>query len=291
MHYALELEIRYDFDRPAGAGRQLLRVLPAPVPGRQILIDAQVSITPEPLEKRHFTDFFGTEVIELVMPAGLSEFRAHMHATVERPAIGSLPDLSPPLAALPDELARVQSVGPDSPHHFLAPSPHIPIVAAIADFAAQATAGAPSLRAAVTAFGQALHAHMTFDAEATDVDTPVAAAFAGRRGVCQDFAQIMVCGLRSLGIPAAYVAGYLRTLPPPGQPRLVGADAMHAWVRAWCGSVTGWFDYDATNACEVDADHLVVGFGRDYGDAAPVTGSFRLDGGQKGSHSVDIVAA
>lgn len=291
MLYTLDLEIRYDFDRPAGAGRQLLRVMPAWDAGRQILLNAEVWITPQPLERRQFTDFFGTEVIELVMPAGLLEFRANMRATVERPAIGSLPDLSPPVTAIGDELLRIHSVGPDSPHHFLAPSPHIPEVPEIIAFAAQATAGAPSLRAAVVALGQALHAHMTFDAEATDVDTPIAAAFAGRRGVCQDYAQIMVCGLRSLGIPAAYVAGYLRTLPPPGQPRLVGADAMHAWVRAWCGSSTGWFDYDATNACEIDADHLVVGFGRDYGDAAPVTGSFRLDGGQKGSHSVDIVAS
>ena len=75
---------------------------------------------------------------------------------------------------------------------------------------------------------------------------------------------------------------------PPGRPRLVGADAMHAWVRAWCGHAAGWIDYDPTNACRVNGDHVEVGFGRDYGDVAPVTGSLRLEGGQSGSHSVDI---
>jgi transglutaminase-like putative cysteine protease len=81
----------------------------------------------------------------------------------------------------------------------------------------------------------ALHYEMRFDADATTVDTPAAEAFAARHGVCQDFTHIMIIALRSLGIPAGYVSGYLRTLPPPGQPRLEGADAMHAWVSAWCG--------------------------------------------------------
>ncbi len=98
----------------------------------------------------------------------------------------------------------------------------------------------------------------------------------------------MIAGLRSLGVPAAYVTGFLRTLPPPGQKRLEGADAMHAWVRAWTGTESGWMEYDPTNACLVDLDHIVVGYGRDYADAAPVTGVIRLDSDQSGTHSVDI---
>jgi transglutaminase-like putative cysteine protease len=129
---------------------------------------------------------------------------------------------------------------------------------------------------------------MTFDADATHVDTPVAEAFAARRGVCQDYAQIMLAGLRGLGVPAAYVSGFLRTVPPPGRPRLVGADAMHAWVRVWTGRDSGWMDYDPTNACTVGADHVEVGAGRDYADCAPVTGVLRLDGSQSTGHSVDM---
>ena len=89
---------------------------------------------------------------------------------------------------------------------------------------------------------------MRYDPDATEVDTPLAEAFAARHGVCQDFSHIMIAGLRSLGIPAGYVSGFLRTMPPPGKPRLEGADAMHAWVRAWCGAEAGWIEYDPTNA-------------------------------------------
>ncbi|WP_323041443.1 transglutaminase family protein [Gemmobacter sp.] len=286
--YALRLAIHYEFDRPTGAGRQLFRILPAEVPGLQRLRHARVMLAPAPAERVEFTDFFGTRVIEVAMPPGLTELDLVLEAEVDRIAPEAALDISPDLADLASHIAACRDVGATSPHHFLAPSRRIPPMPAVAGFAADAVKGADTVQQAVQALGQALHDAMTFDAGATEVDTSPAHAFALRRGVCQDFAQIMVGGLRSLGIPAAYVAGYLRTLPPPGKPRLVGADAMHAWVRAWAGARTGWVDYDPTNACFARADHIDVGFGRDYGDVAPVTGMLRLDGSQTGSHSVDI---
>jgi transglutaminase-like putative cysteine protease len=141
----------------------------------------------------------------------------------------------------------------------------------------------------VLAMGRALHGHMTFDAAATTVDTPVAEAFAKARGVCQDFSHIMIAGLRGLGIPAGYVSGFLRTLPPPGKPRLEGADAMHAWVRIWCGPDRGWIDFDPTNACFARNDHIIVARGRDYSDVAPVKGTMRIAGGQDSRQAVDVV--
>lgn len=290
MFYNLSLAIRYKFDRPAGAGRQVLRITPANLPGVQQVLSSAVTITPRPLERHHFTDFFGNEVIEIVMAAGLSAIAINMTARVERLPSGGGMDFSPPLAGLVDELAAFTQIGPHSPHHHLGPSARIPMVPAIASFAANAAAGAQTVREAVVQLGQALNDTMVFDADATEVDTPIAEAFAGRHGVCQDMSQIMIAGLRSLGIPAAYVAGFLRTLPPPGKARLEGADAMHAWVRAWTGNEAGWVEYDPTNACFADTDHIVVGYGRDYADAAPVTGMLRYDGSQNGSHSVDIVA-
>ncbi|WP_028028874.1 transglutaminase family protein [Gemmobacter nectariphilus] len=287
--YALRLAIHYDFARPTGAGRQLFRILPAETPGVQRLIQSRVILAPAPAERLEFTDFFGTRVIEVAMPPGLTRLDLVLEAEVERARAEPELDMSPRVAALAAELADWRDIGPASPHHFRAPSRRIPPMAAVASFAAAATRGARTVQEAVIALGEALHDHMTFDAKATEVDTSPAHAFALRRGVCQDFAQIMVGGLRSLGIPAAYVAGYLRTRPPPGKPRLVGADAMHAWVRAWAGAKAGWIDYDPTNACRAGADHIDVGFGRDYGDVAPVTGMLRLDGSQAGSHSVDIV--
>jgi transglutaminase-like putative cysteine protease len=289
MQYDLRLVIHYDFDRPTGAGRQLLRIQPAEMPGLQSVLACDIAVTPYPSERREFTDFFGTKVLEVVMAPGLTSCEIAMKARVVRQPLGEEPDMSPPVARLPAELAEVTDIGPASPHHFLAPSPRIASDAAIAGFAAAAVKDAATTRDAIAALGQAIHAAMTFDGEATEVDTTPAAAFALRRGVCQDFAQIMIAGLRSLGIPAAYVGGFLRTLPPPGKPRLEGADAMHAWIRAWAGAEAGWLDHDPTNACFADTDHIAVGHGRDYGDVAPVTGALRMNGGQKGRHAVDLI--
>ena len=287
--YALTLNIRYSFSPPAGGGRQHLRILPATLPLQQEVRNTQLAITPPPQDRRDFMDFFGTRVIEIALPGGLTEFTLTLTAEVDRrlPAPGL--DVSPTVAHLGAEISAHGGLDAGAPHHFLAPSPRIPQDAAIADFAHQAIKGAPTVRAAVIALGEALHRVMAFDASATDVDTQPDRAFAQRRGVCQDFAQIMIAGLRALGIPAAYVSGYLRTDPLPGQPRLVGADAMHAWVQAWTGLDGGWLDYDPTNACLAGDGHIRIGFGRDYGDVAPVSGMLRLGGGQTGGHSVDLV--
>ena len=287
--YALTLNIRYSFSPPAGGGRQHLRILPATLPLQQEVRNTQLAITPPLQDRRDFMDFFGTRVIEIALPGGLTEFTLTLTAEVDRRLPAPSLDVSPMVAHLGAEISAHGGLDAGAPHHFLAPSPRIPQDAAIADFAHQAIKGAPTVRAAVIALGEALHRVMAFDASATDVDTQPDRAFAQRRGVCQDFAQIMIAGLRALGIPAAYVSGYLRTDPLPGQPRLVGADAMHAWVQAWTGLDGGWLDYDPTNACLAGDGHIRIGFGRDYGDVAPVSGMLRLGGGQTGGHSVDLV--
>lgn len=289
--YSMQVAFRFAFDRPTGAGRQLFRILPAEIPGIQSLLRAEVRIEPDPVETGEFTDFHGTRVVELVMPPGLTQLEFVLEAEIERigPNLGL--DISAPLDRLALEIAQHHGVEAAAPHHFLAPTRRIPHVPAIADYARKATRDAATVREAVQLLGLALNRDIEFQPGTTDVNTPPEQAFAARRGVCQDFAQIMVTGLRSLGIPAAYVGGYLRTLPPPGEPRLVGADATHAWVRGWCGMETGWIDYDPTNACFALSDHIDIGFGRDYDDVAPVLGVLRLDGNQAGSHSVDIEQA
>lgn len=286
--YALRLTVTYTFDRPVGAGRQVFRVAPAHVPGEQHVVASHLTVSPRPVEQTGFTDFFGTRVTEVAMPAGLTGLELVLTATVDRLADRML-DLSTPLAGLRAEIAAHRGVGPTSPHHFVDAPQRALASPEIAAFAAIATQGAQTTREALERLGRALHVEMAFDATATEVHTPAAQAFAMRRGVCQDFAQIMVAGLRSLGIPGAYVGGYLRTLPPAGQPRLVGADAMHAWVRAWGGEEAGWIDYDPTNACYALGDHVEIGFGPGYSAVAPVTGMLRLDGTQTGVHAVDIV--
>jgi transglutaminase-like putative cysteine protease len=165
----------------------------------------------------------------------------------------------------------------------------VPPDAAIAAFARDTAPAGGTALATLRAVGGALHRAMRFDAGATTVETPAAEAFAARHGVCQDFSHILIGALRALGIPAGYVSGYLRTIPPAGSPRLMGADAMHAWVRAWCGIECGWVDFDPTNDCLVGIDHIVVAIGRDYDDVAPVRGVLRSAGGQISAQEVDVV--
>ncbi len=142
--------------------------------------------------------------------------------------------------------------------------------------------------AAAVDFMNRIKADFTYEIGATNVMTTPSMSFALRRGVCQDFAHIMISGLRGLGIPAAYVSGYLRTIPRPGSQRLEGADAMHAWVLVWCGE-HGWRGLDPTNGLIVTNDHIVLAVGRDYADVAPIDGVVVSSGGQKLAVSVDVI--
>ncbi|WP_034007179.1 transglutaminase-like domain-containing protein, partial [Pseudomonas aeruginosa] len=121
------------------------------------------------------------------------------------------------------------------------------------------------------------------------VDTPVAEAFDMRAGVCQDFSHIMIAGLRGLGIPAGYVSGFLRTIPPAGKERLEGADATHAWVRVWCGLQLGWQEFDPTNAIPAGNDHITISHGRDYGDVSPISGVLKTSGAHEATQAVDVI--
>ncbi|WP_101341354.1 transglutaminase family protein [Cereibacter azotoformans] len=289
MLYQVRLSVSYHYARPASGGRHLLRLLPAHLPGVQEISQEAIAISPRPTERSEHTDFFGNRTVEVAVACDHSEIVFTASCRVERLFAGPGADRSPPLTELPGEIAAVLDLGPAAPHHFLSASPRIRPVAAITDHARLALADAPSVRAAVEALGRALHRDLRFDGGATSVDTGPEEAFAHRHGVCQDFAQIMIAGLRGVGVPAAYVSGFLRTVPPPGQPRLEGADAMHAWVRAWCGRSERWVDYDPTNGCFVGADHVVAAVGRDYGDLAPVSGILRIAGGQRTSHAVDVI--
>jgi transglutaminase-like putative cysteine protease len=124
-----------------------------------------------------------------------------------------------------------------------------------------------------------IHRDFAFDASATTVTTPLEQVFAERRGVCQDFAQLMIACLRGVGVPARYVSGYIVTTPPPGRPRLVGADASHAWVSAWCPG-RGWVDVDPTNDRRADQDFVTLGWGRDFSDVTPLRGVILGGGAQ-----------
>lgn len=190
-------------------------------------------------------------------------------------------------------VAQVSLVQPDlgttAPANYLFPSPLAPAVPEIVSWAADwLPPNAPVLEAGL-ALCRTITTGFRYDGEATEADTPVQDAFAIRRGVCQDFAHVLIVALRSVGLPAAYASGYLRTLPPPGQPRLAGVDAMHAWVMLWCGPDRGWIGLDPTNGCITGPDHILIAMGRDYSDVAPIDGIFVGKAAQSLDTSVDVL--
>jgi len=289
MRYDITLKIAHAYQSPAGNARQIVHLMPADRRGRQRLISGGLAIDPTPSWREDRFDFFGNAQTAIAFAKALKKVEISLQARVEVIGNAGPKAKSTSIKDIAGELVTTRSLGPSSPVHFLTWSSRVPADYDIADYAAVATAGLEDTASMVEALGQALHRDMRFDPQATTVDTPAGEAFSKRHGVCQDFTHIMISGLRSLGIPASYVSGFLRTTPPPGQPRLEGADAMHAWVGAWCGTEAGWVEYDPTNATFAHSDHVVVGYGRDYGDIAPVRGTMRTTGAQESSHAVDMI--
>ncbi|QNE32723.1 transglutaminase family protein [Sphingomonas sp. NBWT7] len=207
--------------------------------------------------------------------------------TVDR--LVPVPEAGDPTLGEVAALARAsRDLSPRCPASYLFPSPLIALDRAIDAYCAPDLDPARNALEAGIALARRIQHDFEFDPAATLVDTPPHEAFAKRRGVCQDFAQIMIAGLRAAGLPAAYASGYIRTLPPPGQERLVGADATHAWVLLWCGPAKGWVGLDPTNGIWMASDHIVMAVGRDYAEIAPVDGVVLGSGAQQMDVSVDV---
>jgi len=269
--------------------RHLLRLTPVSGPGQQV-ISAAVEVAPEPHERAESDDYFGNRVIHVGIEAPHLTLTLSSQAEVE---VREPPALEPSATPAWEEVRRAAAaaadLGPRSPVHHVFPSRLIPIDAPIRAYAAASFApGRPVLEAGLD-LAKRIKADFAYDKTATDVATPIQEAFALKAGVCQDFAQVMIAGLRGLGLAAAYVSGYLRTDPPPGRPRLEGADAPHAWVALWCGTEAGWQGLDPTNGVRAGIDHIEVAFGRDYADVSPVDGVIVVAGGHSLSSAVDVV--
>lgn len=289
MLYDVNLQIDYSYESPTDHSRNLLRILPPDISGVQRVLSRILSVDPLPAERYDGLDYFGNDTTSVVWHHPIKAFTLKLVSKVERfPPMQQL-DFSPSLEALSRELGSVRSLTPTSPHHFTVATRRAPITPAMTEFARMHLAPGMTSLQAVHAIGSALHGEMTFDAEATDVDTPAETAFKNRHGVCQDFTHIMIACLRGIGIPAGYVSGFLRTYAPPGQAKLEGADATHAWVRAWVGIEMGWVEFDPTNNQPSGTDYITISTGRDYDDVAPVRGAMRGHGEQETSQAVDVV--
>jgi transglutaminase-like putative cysteine protease len=288
--YDISLRMRYEYEHPAGSNRTILRLQPLTRPG-QTLVSGLVDTEPQPDFRRDGFDFFGNPTTETAFDPPLQAIEFRFTGRVRVTAEDSGLDLSCGLDQLAADLAATRRIDAASPHHFLGASPRVAPAPEFAAFAREVLGSRPaSTRETALALCNAIHAEFAFDPTATDVMTAPLEAFMARRGVCQDISHVAIAVLRAVGIPAAYVSGLLRTIPPPGQARLEGADAMHAWVRAWCGAEVGWIEIDPTNAILAGTDHIAVAIGRDYADVAPVRGYMRTVGSHRTSQKVDVIA-
>lgn len=288
MRYAIRHVTRFDYADPVAFARCNLRLKPIDWPGQRVE-DYRLDIRPSGRTSPARAQAGLANVTRLVIEQPTRELTIESvaHVTVER----QIPVIEPG-DATSEQVARLarasRDLSPLSPAAYLYPSPRIPVNEDIARWCAQELAPDRGVPEAAIELARRIQREFDFDPAATLVDTPPAEAFAKRGGVCQDFAQIMLCGLRAAGLPAAYASGYLRTLPPPGEERLVGADATHAWVMIWCGPDRGWIGVDPTNGIWMAEDHVIVAIGRDYGDIAPIDGIVLGSGAQSMHVSVDV---
>jgi len=288
VKYKIVHETRFTYAVPVRFARCNLRLKPILWSG-QTLVDHKLSVEPSGELSYARADASLANVTRLVIHDAVTDLRIVSCATVgvDRP-IPMPSDADPDLATIARQARASRDVSAASPANYLYPSPMIALDPAIADWCAQSLDPSRGCLDAALELAQRIQTELAYDTDATRTETPPAEAFAKRGGVCQDFAQIMISGLRSAGLPAAYVSGYLRTLPPPGQARLVGADATHAWVLLWCGPDLGWVGVDPTNGIWMAGDHIVTAIGRDYSEVAPIDGIFLGSGARTMRVSVDV---
>jgi transglutaminase-like putative cysteine protease len=280
---------RYRYGAPVAVNACALRLLPRSDDGQRVLA-ARVETTPRPESFAEGADGFANRVARLRIETPHRELSIESRAriVVERPA-PPLAALTPPWEEVAALAAATSALGPDSPALAIYPSRLVPLFATATDYARSSFAPRRPIYEAAIELARRIQADFVYDAQATEVTTSPVEAFAKRRGVCQDFAHVMIAAARGLGLPALYVSGYIRTIPPPGEARLAGADASHAWAELWCGPGFGWLGFDPTNAVAVGDDHIVVARGRDYSDVPPVAGVILSSGGHALEVEVDVV--
>ncbi len=277
MKYGVVHETRYTYDSPVVLSQQLLHLTPRVLPFQRLL-EHHVEVDPVPAETSSREDYFGNPITQFTLAA------PHSSLTVRSVSRVEVSERAAPGAGGPWEATRerLRAAGGEAllePLQFLFESPHVECFRDLAAYAAPSYAAGRDVVEAARDLTRRIHADFRFDPTATSVSTPLREVLARRRGVCQDFAHLMVACLRTLGLPARYVSGYILTSPPPGKPRLVGADASHAWVSAYCGPA-GWVDLDPTNDCLVGDEHVTLAWGRDFSDVTPMRGVI-LGGGDQ----------
>jgi transglutaminase-like putative cysteine protease len=279
----------YAYESPVSFARCTLRLEPRSGDGQQ-LISHNVEIRPRPAERTSRRDFFGTFTESVVIEAPHKSLRidSRSRVSVDRRAPGRT-EPSANWEQVRDVAFASTSLGPTSPVSYVFKSALVPVLSPVTAYAAASFPPGIGVLVGAVDLMHRIRGEFKYDPKATVISTPLREVFEKRHGVCQDFAHVMIAGLRGLGLPAAYVSGYLRTIPPPGKERLQGADATHAWVSLWCGEELGWIGFDPTNDLLVENDHIILGVGRDFADVSPVDGIIVGSPKQKLGVAVDVI--
>lgn len=281
IRYLLRHYTEYRYEDTVESARNQLRMLLRDVPNQSCL-QRSVRIRPKPDWAKMQTDYFGNRVLwtELNAPHKHSRIFVRHVVDVHPPAMDE-PQTTPSYRQTLAQLDQAPHAHDPQLAMYRLPSRLIPLFGDLRAFAAPFFDPDTPVLVGGVALMNHIHGTFRFDPEVTSLSTPIYEILKNRHGVCQDFAHLMVGALRTMGLAARYVSGYIETLPPPGKPRLVGADASHAWVSLWCGDAAGWQDLDPTNAQRPNGQHLTTAWGRDYDDIIPLNGV--ISGGGKDS--------
>lgn len=289
MKYRLIHRTNYTYEGAVTVSHHMARLAPRTLPGQSCPWH-ELEIKPAPVGRGVHVDSFGNETIYFEIEGKHESLEVISRSLVEVTSMKrAAPELTSPWESVRDA-CQLEKLTPGSEAGaFRFASPMVPLGPNFYDYAIRDfTPGRPILEA-VLALTMRIYKDFKYDPKATEITTPVAEVLQKRAGVCQDFAHLMLACLRSLGLPARYVSGYLETAPPAGKPRLTGADASHAWVSVFCGDSVGWIDTDPTNNLLPGERHITIAWGRDFSDVSPLRGVTLGAGGQKLEVAVDVI--
>src|SRR5262245_47766927 len=283
MQYEVTHTTEYDYTESVAVAHHVARLTPRPLPHQECLRH-ELAIEPQPAVRSVYQDYFGNPVTFFAVEGVHKRLVIRARSTVD---VGraELPD---PSATPPWENVADRSALPFEALEFLSNPAESRSFWGVEAYTRPSFGPGRPLLEAVRDLTARIHAEFTFDPKATTVATPLADVFSRRRGVCQDFARLEIACLRSHGLPARYVSGYLETVPPPGVPRLLGADASHAWLTVYCTGI-GWIAVDPTNNLFPSDTHVTVAWGRDYNDVSPIRGVILGGGAHRLEVHVDVV--
>lgn len=288
MRYRVVHTTSYSSSQPVSIAHNKAWLEPRETPWQQ-LCRFDLRIVPSPSTRSRHQDAFGNPVWMFSFNEGYAHLDVTASSLVEvcTPDCVAAGESGMPWSAVGERLAALDDAAAVEAAAFRFPSPGVPWNDELRDWALPSFPEGRPVVDALQDLTRRIHEEFTYDSDATSVNTPLSEVFELRRGVCQDFAHVEIAALRSLGLAARYVSGYLRTHPPPGRPRLIGADASHAWISLWCGA-DGWVDADPTNNVFAGSEHITVAWGRDYFDVHPVAGVCVGGSGHRLDVSVDV---